>query len=53
MNIVSTPDTLQKLQIAGDTTAFEPAGDQPQREARPKRLPHDLPCVTEVATPKG
>lgn len=53
MNIISTPTTLEKLQIADDTTAFEPAGDQPQGEGRAKRLPHHLPCVTEVSTPTG
>jgi predicted DNA-binding helix-hairpin-helix protein len=53
MNIISTPTTLQKLQIAGDTTAYEPAGDQPQGERAHKRLPHDLPCVSNVSTPTG
>jgi len=53
MNIISTPTTLQKLQIAGDTTAYEPAGDQPQAERTHKRLPHDLPCVSNVSTPTG
>jgi predicted DNA-binding helix-hairpin-helix protein len=53
MNIISTPTTLQKLQIAGDTTAYEPAGDQPHAERAHKRLPHDLPCVSNVSTPTG
>ncbi len=53
MNIISTPTTLQKLQIAGDTTTFEPAGDLPQAERTHKRLPHDLPCVSNVSTPTG
>ncbi len=53
MNIISTPNTLEKLQIAGDTTGFEPAGDQPQAERAAKRLPHDLPCVSNVSTPTG
>ena len=53
MNIISTPTTLQKLQIAGDTTAYEPAGDQPQVELSRKRLLRDLPCVSNVSTPTG
>ncbi|MBA3868142.1 MAG: radical SAM protein [Anaerolineae bacterium] len=53
MNIISTPTTLQKLQIAGDTTAYEPAGDQPQTELSRKRLLRDLPCVSNVSTPTG
>lgn len=53
MNIHSTPTTLEKLQIAGDTTVFESAGDQPQSERAAKRLPHDLPCVSNVSTPTG
>lgn len=53
MNIISTPTTLQKLQIVGDTTAYEPAGDQPQAERAHKRQPHDLPCVSNVSTPTG
>ncbi len=53
MNTISTPTTLQKLRIAGDTTAYEPAGDQPRTERPHKRLPHDLPCVSNVSTPTG
>jgi len=53
MNIISTPNTLEKLRLVGDSTAFEPAGDQPQTERPPKRLPHDLPCVSHVSTPTG
>ncbi len=50
---ISTPTGLEKLQLAGDTTAFEPAGDQPQRERPHYRAPHDLPCVSTVSTPTG
>ncbi|MBL8116662.1 MAG: radical SAM protein [Anaerolineae bacterium] len=53
MNIISTPNTLEKLRLVGDSTAFEPAGDQPQTERPPKRLPHALPCVSHVSTPTG
>ncbi len=53
MNIISTPTTLQKLEIAGDHTEFEPAGDHPHSERAAKRLPSDLPCITNVSTPTG
>lgn len=53
MNIVRTPSTLEKLNLAGDTTAFEPAGDTPVAEVRRKPSPAELPCITQVATPRG
>src|SRR5262245_16857214 len=53
MNIISTPNTLQKLQVIGDITLFEPAGDQPQDERTRKPQPHELPCVSKVSTPTG
>lgn len=53
MNIISTPTPFQKLQIAGDTTGFEPAGDHPHAERTRKPLPHDLPCISSVSTPHG
>ncbi|MCA0452553.1 MAG: radical SAM protein [Chloroflexi bacterium] len=53
MNIISNPNTLEKLKIASDSTDFEPVGDQPQVEHAPKRLAHDLPCITNVSTPTG
>lgn len=53
MNIISTPTSIQKLQIAGDTTGFEPAGDQPHAERSHQLLPHELPCVSNVSTPSG
>lgn len=55
MNIQRTPTTLEKLAIAGDTTEFEPAGDQPQTEKRrkPRETADMLPCVTNVSTPTG
>jgi predicted DNA-binding helix-hairpin-helix protein len=54
MNIHRSPSTLEKLAIAGDTTQFEPAGDQPHSERVDARRPADmLPCVTNVSTPRG
>ncbi len=53
MNIISTPSTLQKLQLMGDATEHEPAGDRPQQEKQQKPLPHQLPCISQVATPSG
>ncbi|GAB4574490.1 MAG: putative DNA modification/repair radical SAM protein [Anaerolineae bacterium] len=54
----TVPDTTEKLRLLGDVTAFEPAGDTPQRErltleARPQADPALLPCVTHVTTPTG
>src|SRR6266516_434400 len=49
------PDTLTKLAQLGDTTLYEPSGDQPLTERR--RVPyqsHSLAeCITNVVTPKG
>jgi predicted DNA-binding helix-hairpin-helix protein len=54
MNIHRTPTPLEKLAQMGDSTQFEPAGDQPQAEARPKTRTHEfLPCVSNVSTPAG
>ncbi len=53
MNIISTPTPLEKLRIVGDTTSFEPAGDQPQAERAHKHVPHDLSCISNVYTPAG
>lgn len=49
------PDTLTKLAQLGDTTLYEPSGDQPQTER------HHVPyqsrsideCITNVLTPQG
>ncbi|MFL5624494.1 MAG: radical SAM protein [Ktedonobacteraceae bacterium] len=55
MLVQTLPDTMTKLAEMGDTTAFEPAGDQPQREHR--RVPFQsrslAECITNVSTPKG
>jgi len=55
MNVQIVPDTMTKLALTSDATAFEPAGDQPQIER--KRAPfqsHSLAeCITNVATPRG
>jgi predicted DNA-binding helix-hairpin-helix protein len=53
MNKISTPTTLEKLQLLADTTAHEPAGDRPQDEGKPRKAPHQFPCITEVSTPTG
>jgi predicted DNA-binding helix-hairpin-helix protein len=53
MNIQKSPNTLEKLELMGDSTHFEPAGDQPASEARPRRPSNVLPCVTNVSTPTG
>src|SRR5258708_16789364 len=49
------PDTITKLTRMGDTTRFEPSGDQPQQERR--RVPYQsrslAECITNVVTPKG
>ena len=49
------PDTLTKLAQLGNTTLFEPSGDQPQAEQ--KRVPYQSrsldECITNVVTPKG
>jgi len=55
MLIQTLPDTMTKLALTSDATAFEPAGDQPQAER--KRVPfqsHSLAeCISNVATPQG
>ncbi|MGB8345538.1 MAG: radical SAM protein, partial [Ktedonobacteraceae bacterium] len=55
MNVQIVPDTMTKLALSSNATAFEPAGDQPQAER--KRVPfqsHSLSeCITNVATPRG
>ena len=55
MLVQSVPDTLTKLAQLGDTTLYEPSGDQPQAEQ--KRVPYQSrsldECVTNVVTPKG
>jgi predicted DNA-binding helix-hairpin-helix protein len=57
MNIRSTPDAIEKLSQLGDTTRFEPAGDQPQSERRSARHAEDLnglmSCISHVTTPTG
>ena len=55
MLIQSVHDPLVKLAQLGDTTYFEPSGEQPQVEH--KRVPyqsHSLDeCITNVVTPAG
>jgi predicted DNA-binding helix-hairpin-helix protein len=55
MLVKTIPDTLTKLEQLGNTTLFEPSGDQPQAEQ--KRVPYQSrsldECITHVVTPKG
>jgi predicted DNA-binding helix-hairpin-helix protein len=57
MNTYSVPDTLTKLTQMGDTTLYEPAGDQPSRERAPNEArfqSHSLSdCISSVSTPNG
>jgi predicted DNA-binding helix-hairpin-helix protein len=52
MNIRANPDTVQKLDLLADANHFEAAGDEPEKETRPRR-DNPLPCVSEVSTPTG
>src|SRR2546429_9527065 len=55
MIVRTVPDTLTKLAQLGNTTNFEPSGDQPQVEH--KRVPYQsrslAECITNVSTPTG
>src|SRR6266568_7228157 len=55
MLVQTVPDTLTKLAQLGNTTNFEPSGDQPQGEH--KRVPYQSrsldECITNVVTPTG
>src|SRR5262245_61140899 len=53
MNIHKSLNTLEKLELIGDSTQFEPAGDQPAGEKRPRPKMEYLPCISNVSTPKG
>lgn len=55
MFVQTLPDTMTKLAQMGDTTIYEPAGDQPQRERHHAAYQsHSLAeCITNVATPRG
>jgi len=55
MLVQSIPDALTKLSQLGNTTHFEPSGDEPQVEH--KRIPYQSrsldECITNVVTPTG
>ncbi len=55
MLVQSIPDTLTKLAQLGNTTLYEPSGDQPHAEQ--KRVPYQSrsldECITNVVTPRG
>jgi predicted DNA-binding helix-hairpin-helix protein len=53
MNTIKTPNALEKLQLIGDATEHEPAGNEPLKERAAKRMPHQFPCISEVSTPNG
>lgn len=55
MLVQSLPDTMTKLAQLGNTTLYEPSGDQPQAERQ--RVPYQSrsidECITNVVTPQG
>ena len=64
MNFKIAPDPIQKLSLLENSTQFEPAGADPYSEdpsnahrlktQKPgTRKPQDLPCISEVSTPRG
>lgn len=56
MNVHVKPDTLTRLTQLGDVTLYEPAGDAPAAERKPRaaRPKFDLAdCVAHVSTPTG
>src|SRR5688572_10502646 len=55
MNILSTPDTREKLLLMSQATDFEPAGDSPETEAKTGRYQSRsmAECVTHLSTPRG
>lgn len=59
MNFKVAPDPIQKLSLLDDATQFEPAGANPMDEKQiaiekpGTRRPQDLPCISEVSTPRG
>ena len=55
MLIKSTPDPITKLTRMGDVTLHEPAGDNPQEEARPRQAYSTGldDCIAHLTTPKG
>ena len=48
MLVQTVPDTLTKLAQLGNTTNFEPSGDQPQAEQ--KRVPYQSRSLDECIT---
>lgn len=55
MFVHTLPDTMTKLAQMGETSGYEPAGDQPQQERQPGAASARslAACITQVATPKG
>jgi predicted DNA-binding helix-hairpin-helix protein len=59
MHVRNHPDTMTKLLQIADATDFEPAGDQPQGERRPRRDREQYQsrslaeCISNVQTPRG
>jgi predicted DNA-binding helix-hairpin-helix protein len=56
MGIHIKPGVFQKLSLIGNSTQFEPAGDQPLTETG-NRVPYQssslLECIAHLSTPKG
>ncbi len=56
MNLISNPDTAEKLAFVGEANRLEVAGDRPQRDPEQRAVEHArglLPCITELSTPTG
>lgn len=58
MNFHRVPDTFQKLSLIGNSTHFEPAGDQPHSERhtkpnRPYQSTSLAECISSVSTAAG
>lgn len=54
MEITTTSNALEKLAQMGNTTAFELAGDAPQREKRIRYQSRSLQeCIAHLQTPRG
>ncbi|MCU0511203.1 MAG: helix-hairpin-helix domain-containing protein [Anaerolineae bacterium] len=52
MNVQRTPDTHEKLQLLGQATRFEPAGDAPETEGRYQSRSL-AECIAHLHTPHG
>lgn len=55
MHIHKVPDTLEKMNLIGGATYFEPAGDTPGTERDKNKFQSRslMECISNVSTPKG